>query len=88
MKIPVEDLPEKTQKRVAVQKLISKSKMQISKQEIREINFYVIPPYDKAMLDQAEEVAKKMKDTGFRLNSINRNYFQLNFGEDFARKVY
>lgn len=88
IKIPVEELPSKMRGKAGFHKEFLKHSMRLSKQEIREINFYAIPVYEKTMLNQAEEIAKKMKETGFRLNSINRNYFQINFGEDFAKKVF
>lgn len=52
------------------------------------VNFYTIPPYTENDLEQADRIAKKLRDNNFRLGSFSKIYLIKVFGQKFANQVY
>lgn len=56
--------------------------------KIRPIDFYIIPLYDKERFEEANRIAQKLVDHGFRKNSFSKTLLIKTFGQEFADKVF
>lgn len=76
-----------TRKAVRLQKQKAKE-LKVSKDTIKPINFYTIPLYNDKVLSQANQIAKIMIDSNFRVNGFNKIWIIKTFGNDIANKVF
>lgn len=56
--------------------------------DVYRIQVYSIPEYTDLLLTKAEEIAKKCRESGIKMNSISRDMILLVFGEKKSREVY
>lgn len=76
-----------TRKAIRLQKEKSK-KLNVNKDTIKPINFYTIPLFDDDLLKQANDIAKVMIDSNFRVNGFNKIWIIKTFGVSKANKVF
>jgi hypothetical protein len=72
-------------KRVPPEKVIIKWRRS---ENLKEVNFYTIPPYTDNLLRRSNRIAKKLLDNNFRMNGFSKNFLIKVFGQKFANNVF